>query len=365
MKIKDIKILDLDLVPIVPLVVSYGSFDVLEYVLIVLTADDGTVGYGEAAIDTDVTGETRQGAKAALQSVSAEVVGSDPFDVESIMARAEKAAPSSPTAWAALDMALFDLMGKSLNIPVYRLLGGKTRDSIAFYPVIPLDEPKVMAGYADGFYRGGFREMKVKIGSIPEEDVERVRMISEAAPDARLILDVNQGWKEPSTAIDALDRIRDFPVRWVEQPTIASDLEALAEVRRHSPFPIMVDEGCLSPVDALMVVSLGAADIINIKLMKAGGLLRATKICAIAEAAGLPTIVGSMLESSLGSAAGMHLTAAKPGIIACEAIGPAFLKKDIATGFTVDFERRIIPVPEGPGMGVVMETVEALETENR
>jgi L-alanine-DL-glutamate epimerase-like enolase superfamily enzyme len=360
MRIKEIKILDLDLVPVVPLVVSYGTFDVLDYVLLVLTADDGTVGYGEAAVDTDVTGETRQDVKTALKALSRRLSGRDPFDIEAIMAEAEKFAPSSPTAWAALDMALFDLMGKALNIPVYRLLGGRTRDVIAFYPVIPLEDPKVMAGYADGFYRGGFREIKVKIGADPDEDIERVRLISQAAPDARLLLDVNQGWKDPPTAIAALDRLRDYPVRWVEQPTAADDLAALAEVRRHSPFPIMVDEGCLSPADALSVISLAAADIINIKLMKAGGLLKATKIYAIAEAAGLPTIVGSMLESSLGSAAGMHLAAAKPGIIACEAIGPAFLKNDIASGFTVDFERRVILVPEGPGMGVRMQT-EALQ----
>ncbi len=181
-----------------------------------------------------------------------------------------------------------------------------------------------------------------------------MRLISAAAPGARLLLDVNQGWKDAPTAMAALERLRAYPVRWVEQPTTAGDMPALAEVKRHSPFPIMVDEGCLSPEDALAVVSNKAADIINIKLMKSGGLLRATKIYAIAEAAGIPTIVGSMLESSLGSAAGMQLVAAKPGIIACEAIGPAFLKHDIADGFTVDFERRVIPVPEGPGMGVRM-----------
>jgi L-Ala-D/L-Glu epimerase len=354
MKIASVLIDDLDLVPVVPLVVSYGTFDTLDYVLLTLTADDGTVGYGEGAVDFDVTGETRQDVKAALSTLSADLMGADPFDIEAIMGHAEKASPASPTAWAALDMALFDLMGKSLGVPVYRLLGGMSKRSIGFYPVIPLDDPVVMAGYADGFYRGGFREIKVKIGTNPDEDAERVRLISAAAPGTRLLLDVNQGWKNAPTAVAALERLRAYPIRWVEQPTAARDMAALAEVKRHSPFPIMVDEGCLSPEDALAVVSLKAADIINIKLMKSGGLLRATKIYAIAEAAGLPTIVGSMLESSLGSAAGMQLVAAKPGIIACEAIGPAFLKRDIADGFTVDFEKRIIPVPEGPGMGVRM-----------
>ncbi len=354
MKIASVRVEDLDLVPFVPLVVSYGTFETLDYVLLTVTADDGTVGYGEGAVDFDVTGETRDDVKKALSALADGLSGADPFDIETIMAFAVEAAPDAPTAWAALDMALYDLMGKALGVPAYRLLGGRTRDAIAFYPVIPLDEPEVMAGYADGFYRGGFRDIKVKIGTDPEEDERRVRLISAAAPDTRLLLDVNQGWKDAPTAIAALDRIRDCPIRWVEQPVAAKDLAGLAEVRKHSPFPIMVDEGCLSPEDALKVVSLSAADIINIKLMKSGGLLRATKIYAIAEAAGLPTIVGSMLESSLGSAAGMHLVASKPGILACEAIGPAFLKKDIASGFTVDFDRRVIPVPEGPGMGVKM-----------
>jgi L-alanine-DL-glutamate epimerase-like enolase superfamily enzyme len=353
-KIKEIHILDLDLVPVVPLVVSYGTFAFLEYVLIKVKADDGTIGYGEGAPDFEVTGETRQSVKTALAAISGELVGKDPFDIEAILAAAIERTPASPTAWAALDMALFDLMGKSLGVPAHRLLGGRSRGSIAFYPVIPLDEPAVMAGYADGFYRGGFREMKIKLGTTPEQDTERVRVICEAAPQARLSLDINQGWKDAPTAIGALEKIKGRPIKWVEQPTTAADLPALAEVRRHSPFPIMVDEGCLSLEDALEVVKLGAADIINIKLMKSGGLLLATKIYAIAEAAHLSTVVGSMLESSLGSAAGMHLAAAKPGIISCEAIGPAFLKKDIATGFLVDFERKTIPVPEGPGMGVTM-----------
>ncbi len=354
MKIKEIQILDLDLVPVVPLVVSYGTFAFLEYVLIKIEADDGTIGYGEGAPDFEVTGETRASVKTALNTLSGELVGKDPFDIEAIMVAALKRAPASPTAWAALDMALFDLMGKAVGLPAYQLLGGRSRGSIAFYPVIPLDEPAVMAGYADGFYRGGFREMKIKLGTTPEEDAERVRLICDAAPKARLSLDINQGWKDAPTAIGALEMIKGRPIKWVEQPTAAANLPALAEVRRHSSFPIMVDEGCLSPEDAIEVIKLGAADIINIKLMKSGGLLRAAKIYAIAEAAHLPTVVGSMLESSLGSAAGMHLAAAKPGIIACEVIGPAFLKKDIATGFTVDFERKVIPVPEGPGMGVRM-----------
>jgi len=355
MNITSVRVDDLDLVPFVPLVVSYGTFDTLDYVILTLVTDDGTIGYGEGAVDTEVTGETRRSVKAALTALSGELVGRDPFNIEEIMALAVETVPASPTAWAALDMALFDVMGKALGVPAYRLFGGKTRDEIAFYPVIPLDDPKVMAGYADGFYRGGFRDIKVKIGSDPDEDVDRVRLISEAAPDTRLMLDVNQGWKDAPTAAATLERLRGYPVRWVEQPTTAGDLAALAEVRKHSPFPIMVDEGCLSPEDALAIVTLKAADIINIKLMKSGGLLRAAKIYAIAEAAGLPTIVGSMLESSLGSAAGMQLVAAKPGIIACEAIGPPFLKNDIATGFTVDFDRRVIGVPEGPGMGVRMQ----------
>jgi len=352
MKTASVAVTPLNLIPVIPLTISYGSFDVLEYVLMTITADNGMIGYGEGAADTEVTGETQDSMITGLTSLTDELVGRDPMDIEAIMGMLTERLPSSPTAWAAVDMALHDLMGKWLGLPVYKLLGGKVRSEISFYPTIPMDAPDVMAGYADGMYKGGFRKAKIKLGTTIDEDVERVRKIMEVAPDMILAPDINQGWKDADTAMGALERLKDAPLSWVEQPVRADDLESLIEVTRHSPFPIMVDEGCHGPEDAVVIAARKAADIINIKLMKAGGLYRGIKLAAVAEAAGLPVSVGSMFESSLGSAAGMHLTAARAGVIACESIGPPFLKNDIGTGLVIDFEKMIIRVPEGPGLGI-------------
>jgi L-alanine-DL-glutamate epimerase-like enolase superfamily enzyme len=352
MKISSIDITPLNLIPVIPLTISYGSFDVLEYVLVTITGDTGHVGYGEGAADTEVTGETQDSILSGLAPLVDDLIGQDPMDIEAIMGLLTERLPSSPTAWAAVDMALFDLIGKELGLPVYKLLGGAVRSEIPFYPTIPMDAPDVMAGYAEGMYQGGFRKAKIKLGTTIDEDVERVKKIMEVAPNMSLAPDINQGWVNADTALKALERLKDAPLSWVEQPVKADDLESLIEVTRHSPFPIMVDEGCHGPEDALVIAARKAADIINIKLMKAGGLYRGIKLAAVAEAAGLPVSVGSMFESSLGSAAGMHLTAARKGVIACESIGPPFLKNDIGTGLVIDFEKMIIRVPEGPGLGI-------------
>ncbi|MDY7041992.1 MAG: enolase C-terminal domain-like protein, partial [Chloroflexota bacterium] len=234
-----------------------------------------------------------------------------------------------------------------------KLLGGKVRDGMALYPVIPMGEPAKMAAQAGLFAGMGFTILKLKVGSAPDTDEARVARVREAAgPDVKLRLDVNQGWADAPTSIAAIRRLAHYRLDLVEQPVAAADLDGLAEVRRAVDVPIMVDEGCHSPADALAIVRKEAADIINIKLMKCGGLYRATQILAIAEAAGLPCIVGSMGESSIGSAAGMHLCLARAAITACELIGPAFVQNDVATGYEFDVQNGRGTVSGQPGLGV-------------
>jgi L-alanine-DL-glutamate epimerase-like enolase superfamily enzyme len=384
-----IEVAPLNLVPQVALNVAYGRYPVFEYALLKLHTDDGTVGLGEAAPDPEVTGETQQGVIAALEAFAPLVAGRDPFDIAAIMAEAEALAPQFPAARAALDMALYDLMGKALGVPVYKLLGGRARDGMQLYPVIPLDTPQTMAERAAGFVEMGYRVLKLKVGTDPVEDEARVAAVWEGIgrrprpteeggvgrrpcpteegegvgqretrprptklSPIRLRLDVNQGWDDAATALGALARLARFDIEWVEQPVAAGDLDALAEVTAAAEVPIMVDEGCHSPADALEIVKRSVADIINIKLMKCGGLYRAMQILAIAEAAGVPCILGSMAESSIASAAGLHLCLARTALMACELIGPVFIEKDIATGYNVDPHSGWATVSERPGLGV-------------
>ncbi len=356
MKIESLDISPLNLVPQVALSVSYGTYEQLEYALLQVHTDDGLTGLGEASPDPEVTGETQESTLNTLSAISGMLIGRDPHQFRSILAELKVAFPTAPAALAAVDMALLDLIGQAHNLPVYQWLGGLSRSSIPFYPVIPMDSPEAMAALAQGFMGMGVKAMKIKLGSDPQTDVARVAAISEViGPDIVLRPDINQGWRDAETALSAIKTLEPYNIEWIEQPIAAEDFAGMAEVCANTAMPIMADESCHSATEALKLIQMKAADIINIKLMKCGGLLGAEAILAVANAAGVPCILGSMGESGIGSAAGMHLIAAHPEIIACELIGPLFLDGDPSQGFVADLATISLLVPEGPGLGVTLK----------
>jgi L-alanine-DL-glutamate epimerase-like enolase superfamily enzyme len=318
--------------------------------------DDGLQGLGEASPDPEVTGETQDAVIAALQQSAAFLVGSNPFDIEHIINQCLDQIPAYPAAIAAIDMALYDLMGQALHTPTYQLLGGKSRPGIGLYPVIPMNDPQIMADMSQKFVDMGVDILKIKLGSTPDADLLRLKNIQNAVgASVKLRLDINQGWKDSRTSIEIIRRLSGFNIEWIEQPVAASDLSGLAEVTSAVDIPIMADESCHGPADVFKIACKEAADLINIKLMKCGGLYQATKMLAVAEAAGLPSILGSMGESSIGSAAGLHFITAKPSIVACELIGPLFIDNDPATGYHVNMATfQAIPSNQ-PGLGVQLK----------
>lgn len=353
MRIIAIKVEPLDLHLQTALTVAYGSYPELNYALLQVFTDDGFVGLGEASPDPEVTGETQSSVIAALQQVAVSLVGCDPFDIEAIIQLCLAEIPAQPAAVAAIDMALYDLMGQSLKIPVHHLLGGKPRPGMVLYPVIPLDEPQAMAALSRNFVAMGLDVLKVKLGSNPATDLLRLREIRDSVGSSvKLRLDINQGWHDSATAIETIHALGGFNIEWIEQPVAAADLAGLAAVTAAVDIPIMADESCHTPADVLKIACLGAANLINIKLMKCGGIYQAAKMLAVAEAAGLSCILGSMGESSIGSAAGLHFAVAKSAILACELIGPLFITNDPAGGYLVDpvtFQAR---PSDQPGLGV-------------
>lgn len=335
------------------LTVAYGSYAVFEYAWIELTTDSGLTGLGEASPDPEVTHETQASVIRDLEAARQFVIGADPFDIELILSKLEKILPNSPSARAAVDMALYDLMGKTLDVPIYRLLGGKAHPEVFAYPVVPLDTPESMAALAAQFAAGGAKTLKLKIGTTLEEDRARLLAVrSVVGPQVNLRVDVNQGWGNACTAIPIIHQLEKFNLEWIEQPIQDHDIDGMAAICKAVDIPIMADESCHSPEDALRIIEKRAAHILNIKLMKCGGVYRGMQILALAEAAGLPCIVGSMGESSIASAAAVHLAAAKTNILACEAIGPLFVRNDPATGFLADPERLVLIPSEQPGLGV-------------
>jgi L-alanine-DL-glutamate epimerase-like enolase superfamily enzyme len=356
MRITSIETGPLNLELEVALTVAYGSYPELNYALLKVHTDDGLLGLGEASPDPEVTGETQASVLAALQQAASLLVGHDPFDIEHIIAACCETIPSFPAAIAAIDMALYDLMGQALNVPAYRLLGGKSRSGMGLYPVIPMNDPQTMADMSRKFVDMGADILKIKLGSDPDTDLLRLKSIHNAVGSlVKFRLDVNQGWVDAGTSIQTIKGLSRFNVEWIEQPVAAGDIAGLAAVTAAVDIPIMADESCHTPADAIEIACRQAANLINIKLMKCGGLYQATKVLAVAEAAGLPCILGSMGESSIGSAAGLHFSTAKQSIIACELIGPLFIKNDPAIGYQVELQTFKAMPSDKPGLGVQLK----------
>jgi len=347
----DVQPLDLELQT--ALTVAYGSYPVLEYALLKVETGSGLAGLGEASPDPEVTGETQRIVLDALESAAAFLPGMDPADITGALDECFNRFPHAPAAAAAIDMALYDLVGKERGLPVFRLLGGQEPRGIGLYPVIPMDDPQTMAQMSAMFAGMGASVLKVKLGSAPEDDLARLEAIRHAVgSEVRLRLDINQGWKDAATAIRTVRAADGFNIEWIEQPVAAEDLDGMAEVRRAVDIPIIADESVHDARDVIRAAEKGAADLINIKLMKCGGIHRAGEMLAAARGAGLPCILGSMGESSIGSAAGLHFMAANPDVIACELLGPLFLVNDPAEGFPVDRETFRVAAGEAPGLGV-------------
>jgi L-alanine-DL-glutamate epimerase-like enolase superfamily enzyme len=356
MKITGFSVEPLNLDLPVALTVAYGSYPVLEYALIQLHTDEGFVGLGEASPDPEVTGETQAVVLTALNKILPQLVGCDPFNIAVLIGNCFAEIGHAPAAIAAIDMALYDLMGKKLGVPVYQLLGGKSRSYMTLYPVIPMDDPKVMAGMAAQYAGMGATRFKIKLGSDPAEDYERLKRIQAAAgADAQLRLDVNQGWGDADTAIKAIESMAGFNIEYVEQPVKDADLAGMAAVTKAVKIPIMADESSHGPEDVYKIAAMKAADLINIKLMKCGGIYQAMKMLAVAEASGLPCILGSMGETCIGSAAGLHFCLAQASVTACELIGPLFISNDPSIGFEIDRTTLQTKSNDKPGLGVELK----------
>jgi L-alanine-DL-glutamate epimerase-like enolase superfamily enzyme len=220
-----------------------------------------------------------------------------------------------------------------------------------------MKEPEAMAADALRHVRDGFTTVKLKVGQRDDlaKDIERVRRVREAVgPEIGIKIDVNQGWHDAETAAAAMTAVQAFAPDYIEQPVHQHDLEGLAEARRRSGARTMVDEGCHGPADMLRIVQLQAADLVNIKLMKTGGLYSALGVDAIAQAAGITSQIGTMVESSVASAAGLHFAASRGNVQTVEMGGPLMLAEDIGNA-RAWYDARTITVPDLAGLGIEID----------
>jgi L-Ala-D/L-Glu epimerase len=341
-----------------PFAVAYASYPDTLSVLIRIRTREGAEGWGEATPDPNVTGETWGGTAETLRRDLAPVlISRDARHREAALNQLDARVEGAPAAKAALDIALHDLVARAAGIPLWQLLGGRASEALQISRVISMDEPTAMAAAGMRHVADGFHTVKVKVGdpANPLLDASRVAAVREAVgPEIAIKVDVNQGWRSPGTAIAAIRAIAPSLPAYVEQPVLWWDMEGLAEVRRQTGAVIMIDEGCHGPRDMLRAVALRAADLVNIKLMKTGGILNALKLNAIAEAAGIPAQVGTMVESSIASAAGLHAAIAMTNVRTVEMGGPLMLAEDIGD-VSAWYQRDVVTVPDSHGLGITVD----------
>lgn len=341
-----------------PFVIAYATYPDVPTVLVRVRAAGGATGWGEATPDPNVTGETYAGTAETLRRDLAPVlVGRDARDREAAIHALDARVEGVPAAKAALDIALHDLIGRQYGLPVWALLGGRSKERLTISRVVSIKAPEAMAADAARHVAGGFRTVKLKVGDAanPGLDARRIAAVREAVgPEIGIKVDVNQGWRTAATAIAAVRACLTSEPAYIEQPVAWWDLEGLAEVRRQTGAAVMIDEGCHGPRDMLRCVALRAADLVNIKLMKCGGLVNAVKLNAIAETAGVAAQVGTMVESSVASAAGLHLAVALANVRTVEMGGPLMIREDVgnARGW---YDRNTILVPDAPGLGITVD----------
>jgi L-alanine-DL-glutamate epimerase-like enolase superfamily enzyme len=351
MKIVDAQITVVSLPRAATLKTSYGSGDVATTVLIELITDEGLTGIGQTAVAPRSYGETAEGIAVNIRThLIPEVLGEEPYDIERLNRKLQAALPHHWSSHAGVELALWDLKGKALGVPVYQLLGGKVRDGVDLMGFVHHDTPGRMAQHAvKTLDEHGYPVLKMKIGLDPTSDVARYRAVAEAAGERAVIqVDGNTGYTvaEAIPALTTMEQIGGLGA--VEQPV--ERMEGMAEVARRLATPVMADEAIYPPQDAIEVVRHKAASIALMKITKHGGILNVQKIAAIFEAAGLTLSVAIYYDVIAAAAA--HLAAAIP------CVGwpsPYTYLNDTLLEQSLSPEGLLLRVPEKPGLGIALD----------
>jgi L-alanine-DL-glutamate epimerase-like enolase superfamily enzyme len=287
------------------------------------------------------------------------VEGLSPFQITRAAQRMDEAVQftrAANPAKAAVEMALHDIVGRALDVPVYELLGGRVRDSIVLSMSISIGDIPHMVDQARDYVARGFRGVKVKVGLDPDHDVAAVRAIRAAVgPRVTVRVDANMGWSSARQALDVIRALESSRVHSVEQPLPADRLEDLAWLRDRSPVPIMLDESVWGPDDALRVIRAGAADILNVYVSEAGGLRNAMRIFELAQSAGLQCTIGSMPELGIGTAAATHLAAAAPMLLDPSDVCGVLYNAESLVREAFDVADGCIRPPRVAGLGVTLD----------
>jgi len=356
MRIREVTVSSLEIPMKKAFATSRAKQDVAKHILVQLFSDDGLVGIGEGAPRPHISGETIESAFLLIERYLGPIlIGRDPGDIAAIHKEMDNRVELNPSAKCAIDLALYDLLGKRFDVPVYELLGGRTKDSLHINGTCDVQEPELVSDILKRRVREGFRySIKVKVGTDPIKDIERVRIAREAIGGGiHLIADANQGW-DVATAIRVLRRMDDFDLQVAEQPVYWRNLTGLAQVTRAVRSSVMADESVWSSYDAMQIIGMKAARMLNIKLIKSGGFYDAHRIASVAQTADMRCMVGCTIETSILCAAEGHLAMSSENIVYIDSLTPReFLVEDPAQGLS--WTEDLLVLPDKPGLGVELK----------
>jgi L-alanine-DL-glutamate epimerase-like enolase superfamily enzyme len=350
MKITSLECWPVELPLIEPYTVAYDTISHCVNVVIKISTDTGITGWGCASPDLHVTGETPKGILQDFkQTIEPWLMGMNPFRYTLIDKELQHFLPNNPASRSMADMAIYDIMAKKADVPLYQLLGG-FRECIATsitIGILPLEET---LDKAREFLKRGFFILKVKGGMNVGEDIEKmIKLREQVGHGIELRFDANQGYSVEES-VHFIKETLDVGIELFEQPTAGSSKEMLGEVTSKVSVPVMADESLLNLKDVFHLTSNNWADLINIKLMKTGGITEALHINSVAKAAGVKVMVGCMDESALSISAGLHLALSRSNVQYADLDGHFDLVGDPFAGIVILKDGVLWP-GEGSGLG--------------
>ena len=361
MKITDIRFGLLKVPLKTPFKTALRTVEAIEDIVVEVHTDTGHVGYGEAPATAVITGDTHGSILEAIRKfIAPRVIGQEIANLNHITQLVQGALEKNTSAKAAVEIAVYDLFGQLYGVPLYKMLGGG--DPVITTDItISVDYIDKMVADSISAVDRGFESLKIKVGKDIGVDIERVKAIYAAVEGRALLrLDANQGWTAKQ-AVYAITMLEDAGVRLelVEQPVKAQDLDGMKYVTERVHTPIMADESVFGPTEVIDLIRMRAADIINIKLMKTGGLSNAIRIADISALYGVECMIGCMLESSISVAAAVHLAVAKSNAITkVDLDGPSLSAYNPVDGGVI-FNESAISITDAPGLGI--RSIQGLE----
>ena len=338
-----------------PVTGVHGLTTLQRSVLTHVVADDGREGWGNVDPTPGYSKVSADRVQTTVGRLASRLVGMDAFNVQRLLGQMDEDDAAEPEAKAAIEMAVLDLQGRALGVPVHTLLGGAVRDEVGLNAWIGAVAPAQAAREATAWLARGFRTAKIKVAGGSGEGIQRVAAVR-AAVGERLALrvDFNESL-DRGEAVSFIRRLEPYRLTLVEQPIPRDDIAGLAAIRREIPIPLMADESVTGPGSLIEIIRRDAADIVKLKVMKQGGLLRTRAMLECAAAAGLRVVIGHGFGLTLSTLAEAAVAASSTAVLdGCEAVGPLKMAGDVVTE-PVRLDAGVLRLSSMPGLGVTVD----------